>query len=131
MSAYEPNSRHLREVLMFCFNMKKSAAKAHRMLSNTYGEAAINERTCREGFQCFKNGDFGVEDQHGICCSRIIGDGPHNFEPWSRDEDDTLSEYPSPNIHSASTAGHLSMDRLNILWPPLLSGSSVAQGSNP
>ncbi|GFU30260.1 hypothetical protein TNCV_4116251 [Trichonephila clavipes] len=27
MSAYEPNSRHLREVLIFCFNMKKSAAE--------------------------------------------------------------------------------------------------------
>ncbi|GFU75067.1 uncharacterized protein TNCV_3753181 [Trichonephila clavipes] len=66
MSAYEPNSRHLREVLIFCFNMKKSAAKAHRMLSNTYGEAAINERPCREWFQRFKNGDFGVADQHGI-----------------------------------------------------------------
>jgi len=25
--------------------MKKSAAEAHRMLSNTYGEAAISERT--------------------------------------------------------------------------------------
>ena len=48
MSVYEPNSRHLREVLIFCFNMKKSAAEAHRMLSNTHGEAAISERTCRE-----------------------------------------------------------------------------------
>ncbi|GFW40637.1 mariner Mos1 transposase [Trichonephila clavipes] len=66
MSAYEPNSHHLREVLIFCFNMKKSAAEAHRMLSNTYGEAAISERTCRECFQRFKNGDFDVEDQHGI-----------------------------------------------------------------
>ncbi|GFW45083.1 mariner Mos1 transposase [Trichonephila clavipes] len=45
--------------------MKKSAAEAHRMLSNTYGEAAISERTCREWFQRFKNGDFEVEDQHG------------------------------------------------------------------
>ena len=54
MPAYEPNSRHLREVLIFCFNMKKSAAEAHRMLSNTYGEAAIRERTCREWFQRFK-----------------------------------------------------------------------------
>ncbi|GFV44132.1 mariner Mos1 transposase [Trichonephila clavipes] len=48
MSAYESNSRHLREVLILCFNMKKSAAEAHRMLSNIYGEAAISERTCRE-----------------------------------------------------------------------------------
>ena len=44
MSVYEPNSRHLQEVLIFCFNMKKSAAEAHRILSNTYGEAAISER---------------------------------------------------------------------------------------
>ncbi|GFT63743.1 mariner Mos1 transposase [Trichonephila clavipes] len=36
MSAYEPNSRHLQKVLIFCFNRKKSAAEAHRMLSNTY-----------------------------------------------------------------------------------------------
>ena len=64
MSVYEPNSRHLRGVLIFCFNMKKSAAEAHRnlRLSNTYGEAAISERTCREWFQRFKNGDFDVED---------------------------------------------------------------------
>ncbi|GFW20415.1 uncharacterized protein TNCV_4546821 [Trichonephila clavipes] len=27
MPAYEPNSRHLREVLIVCFNMKKSAAE--------------------------------------------------------------------------------------------------------
>ncbi|GFV69967.1 uncharacterized protein TNCV_248821 [Trichonephila clavipes] len=66
MPAYEPNSRPLREVLIFCFNMKKCTAEAHRMLSNTYGEAAIRERTCRNWFQRFKNGDFDVEDQHGI-----------------------------------------------------------------
>ncbi|GFX70146.1 mariner Mos1 transposase [Trichonephila clavipes] len=74
MSAYEPNSRHLREVLIFCFNMKKSAAEAHRMLSNTYGEAAISERTCREWFQRFKNGDFEVEDQHGGGREKVFED---------------------------------------------------------
>ena len=61
MSVYELNSRQLREVLIFCFNMKNSAAEAHRILSNTYGEAAISERTCREWFQRFKNGDFDVQ----------------------------------------------------------------------
>ncbi|GFT02501.1 uncharacterized protein TNCV_1487281 [Trichonephila clavipes] len=66
MLAYEPNSRPLWEVLILCFNMKKSAAEAHRMLSNTYSEAAISKRACQEWFQRFKNGDFGVEDQHGI-----------------------------------------------------------------
>ena len=62
MSVYETKSHHLREVLIFCFNMKKSAAEAHRMLSNTYGKAAISERMCREWFQRFKNGDFDVQD---------------------------------------------------------------------
>ena len=33
------------------------------MLSNTYGEAVISERTCREWFQRFKNSDF-VENRH-------------------------------------------------------------------
>jgi len=50
MSMYEPNSRHLREVLIFCFNMKKSAAQTYRMLSNTYRETAINEGTYHEWF---------------------------------------------------------------------------------
>ncbi|KAG5317885.1 MOS1T transposase, partial [Pseudoatta argentina] len=44
--------------------MKKSAAEAHRILSNTYGKAAISEKTCREWLQRFKNGDFDVEDRH-------------------------------------------------------------------
>ncbi|GFX31409.1 uncharacterized protein TNCV_432521 [Trichonephila clavipes] len=66
MSPYEPNSRHLKEVLIFCFNMKKFSPGAHRMLSNTYGETAISERTCREWSQRFKNGEFDVEDKHDI-----------------------------------------------------------------
>ncbi|GFX01715.1 mariner Mos1 transposase [Trichonephila clavipes] len=74
MSAYELNSRHLREVLIFCFNMKKSAAEAHRKLSNTYGEAAVSEGTCREWFQRFKNGDFEVEDQHGGGRDKVFED---------------------------------------------------------
>ena len=64
MSVYEPNSRHLREVLIYFFNIKKSAAEAHRMLSEAYGEALMSERTCREWYQRFKNGDFQVEDRH-------------------------------------------------------------------
>ena len=35
------------------------------MLSSTYDEAALSERTCREWFQRFKSGDFDVEDRPG------------------------------------------------------------------
>ena len=73
MSAYEPNSRHL-QVLIFCFNMKKSATGTHRMLSNTYGEAAISERTNRDWFQRFRNGDFDVEEQHGGGSKKVFED---------------------------------------------------------
>ena len=44
------------------------------MLSNTYGEAAISERMCREWFQSFKNGDFDVEDRHSDGREKIFED---------------------------------------------------------
>ena len=80
MSVYEPNSRHLREVLIFCFNMKKSATEAHRMLSNTYGEVAISERMCREWFQRFKNFNFDVEDRHSGGREKVFEDLEALFE---------------------------------------------------
>nr|QXJ78550.1 putative DD34D transposase [Kaburagia rhusicola] len=74
MSVFEPKSRHLREILFFFFNSKKSAAEAHRMLSDTYGEAVVSEKTCREWFQRFKNGDYDVEDRHGGGRKKIFED---------------------------------------------------------
>jgi len=49
MSSFEPNKRHLRELLIYFFNLKKSAAEAHRLLVKAiYGDAALSERSCRE-----------------------------------------------------------------------------------
>ena len=44
------------------------------MLSSSYGEAALSERTCREWFQRFKIGDFDVEDRHGTGKGKIFED---------------------------------------------------------
>ena len=55
MSGSEPNNRHLREILIYFFNLKKSAAEAHLLLVETYDEAALNKRSCREWFQKFTN----------------------------------------------------------------------------
>ena len=74
MSVFEPNSRHLQEVFIFYFHLKKTAAEAHKMLSSTYGEAAFSERTCREWFQRFKSGDFDVEDRYGGGKEKIFED---------------------------------------------------------
>ena len=64
MSSFEPNKRHFRELLIYFFNLKNSAAEAHRLLVEAYGEAALSERSCREWFQKFKNGEFDVEDKN-------------------------------------------------------------------
>ena len=61
MSIFE-SKRHLWEVLIFCFHLKKTVAWAHRMFLSTYNEAALSEGTCREWFQRFKSGDFDVKD---------------------------------------------------------------------
>ena len=63
MSKFEPSKRHLREILVYFFNLKKSAAEAHQLPVEAYGEGALSERTCREWFQKFINGDFDVEDK--------------------------------------------------------------------
>ena len=63
MSSFEPNKRHLRELLINFLNLKKSAAEAHRLLVETYGEAAISARSCHEWFQKFENGEFDIEDK--------------------------------------------------------------------
>jgi len=55
--------QHLREVLIFCFNWKKNAAEAHRMLIEVYGDTAPTDKSCREWFRRFKVGDFNVEDK--------------------------------------------------------------------
>ena len=54
--------------------MKKSTAEARQMLSYTYGEAAIWERTCREWFQHFKNSDFGIKVRHGGGREKVFKD---------------------------------------------------------
>ncbi|GBP85786.1 Phosphatidylinositol 4-kinase beta [Eumeta japonica] len=38
-------------------------AEAHRLLVEAYNAAVLSERTCRQWFQKFKNGDFDIEDK--------------------------------------------------------------------
>ena len=49
MSCFEPNKRDLRELLIYFFNLKKSAAEAQRFLVERYGKAAaLSEKSCHE-----------------------------------------------------------------------------------
>ena len=73
MSDFVSNNRHLREVLIFFFHSKKTAAEAHRKLQKVYGDAAQSETTCRDWFHSFKDGDFDVDD-------RLRNGRPKTFE---------------------------------------------------
>ena len=59
MLSFVPNKRHLWELLIYFFNLKKSVAEAYRLL----GEAALGERNYREWFQKFKKAEFDIEDK--------------------------------------------------------------------
>ena len=63
MSDFVLNTRHLREVMIFYFHSKKSAAEAHRKVQKNYGDAVLCETTCRDWFRRFKDGDFDVDDR--------------------------------------------------------------------
>ena len=58
MSSFVPNKQHLREALLFCFNLKKNAAEARRLLEEAYGKHAPSKTTCEDWFKRFRSGDF-------------------------------------------------------------------------
>ena len=45
----------MRKALLFCFNLKKSAAESQRMLVEAYGDNALSETTCRDWFRRFND----------------------------------------------------------------------------
>lgn len=66
MSNFVPEKCHMREALLFLFNLKKNATEAHQMLVDAYIQRALSLRTCQEWFKRFKAGDFDVNDkEHG------------------------------------------------------------------
>jgi len=65
----------LREILIFCFNWKKSAAEVHRMLVEVYGDTVPTDKLCREWFRRFKDGDFSVKELNKPCFGQ-----PKKFE---------------------------------------------------
>ncbi|KAG5313023.1 MOS1T transposase, partial [Pseudoatta argentina] len=63
MSKFVTNKVYLRGILLHYFIQKKSAAEAHRILVQTYGDNALSDTTCRDWFRRFKNNDFELEDK--------------------------------------------------------------------
>ena len=63
MSTFVSNKVYLRGILFHYFMQNKSAAEAHRILVETYGDNALSDTTCRDWFRRFKYYDFKVEDK--------------------------------------------------------------------
>ena len=58
-----PNELHLREVLLYLFNISKKAAEAHQLLFEAYPEYASSVASCERWFVRFRNGNFDVRDK--------------------------------------------------------------------
>lgn len=63
MATFEPSKQHLREVLIFLFNLNKNASQARELLVEAYPNSKIEVRTCQNWFKRFREGDFSVEDK--------------------------------------------------------------------
>ncbi|GBP20773.1 Mariner Mos1 transposase [Eumeta japonica] len=65
--------------------MARGLPEAHRLLVEPYNEVALSERTCREWFQKFKNGDLDVEDKDR-------SGGPKNYADAELEEDSSQTQ---------------------------------------
>jgi len=79
----------MREALLFCFNLKKSAAESHRMLVEAYSDNTLSETTCRDWFPRFKDDNFDLSDKKRENRPRKVEDCQLQT---LLDEDDTQSQ---------------------------------------
>jgi len=89
MSSFLLKKNHMREALLFCFNLKKSAAESRRMLVETYGDNALSETIRRDWFRRFNDDNFDLSDKKRENRPRKIEDCQLQA---LLDEDDTQSQ---------------------------------------
>ena len=78
--------QHLLEVLIFCFNWKKSAAEAHRMLVEVYDDTAPTDKSCREWFSTFQGWRFQRWKQASLWIAKKIRRQRITGITWRRSE---------------------------------------------
>jgi len=89
MSSFLLKKKHMREALLFCFNLKKSVAESHRMLVEAYDNNALSETTCRDWFRRFNDENFDLSDKKRENRPRKVEDC--QLQAFL-DEDDTQSQ---------------------------------------
>ena len=63
MSTFLSNKVYLRGIFLYYFIQNKSAAEAHKILVDTYGDNTLSDTSCRDQFRRFKNNDYKLEDK--------------------------------------------------------------------
>ncbi|GFW42494.1 mariner Mos1 transposase [Trichonephila clavipes] len=66
MSEFMPSDHDLRTALIFCYHLRKNAAKSHEMLVEAYGGNALSRAQCYRWFKNFQNGDFDVRNARSV-----------------------------------------------------------------
>ena len=75
------------------------------MLVEAYGDGALSERSCREWFQKFKNGEFDVEDKER---SGSVEDADENAELEELLDEDSCKCKKNLHFRSNSTNNFIS-----------------------
>lgn len=116
----ERDKSFFRGVLLFLFDLKKTAAEAHRILLDTYGEQAPSQRSCREWFHRFKNDDFELKDKK-------------RSGPPKKFEDSELQALldKNPCITQKELAAELNVGRATISMRLIAMGKTQKLGKRP
>ena len=86
-----PNKVYLWPILLHYFFQNKSAAEAHRILVETYGDNALSDTTCRDWFRRFKNNGFKLEEKKR-------SGAPKKFEDKDKELEEILDEGRSQTL---------------------------------
>lgn len=62
MSKYQPTNDHLKEIIIFHYNWKKSVSECYKLMKQAYGDKIPSKTIIGECFHRFENGDFDIED---------------------------------------------------------------------
>lgn len=88
-AVYVPTKQHLRECLLFYFNLNKNAEEARLLLVEAYGKRAPSKTTCDDWYKRFQIGDFDTEDKERSGRPRTVQDADLQA---LLDEDDTRTQ---------------------------------------
>jgi len=115
MSSFLLKKKHMREALLFCFNLKKSVAESHRMLVKAYGDNAlyIGNNVQRlvspvQWRQFWQEAWKSAQEGWGLSVAGSFGRGRY---PISKNACRAIGYFSSSHFHAATCHGEGSKDQ--------------------